>query len=154
MSRAARTIRVAAGLVRDARGAVLLVRKAGTTAFMQPGGKIEPGEAPAEALAREIAEELGVDVVVRRHLGTFRAPAANEPDHVVDAEVFDVPLDDDDAARVAPAREIAETAWVRPDDGDHLRRLTLAPLTEHHVLPLVGLRPPVDRAVVPPEVGG
>ena len=33
-----------------------------------PGGKIEPGEAPEEALRREIREELQVDVVVSERL--------------------------------------------------------------------------------------
>src|ERR1700712_2750601 len=27
-----------------------------------PGGKVEPGEAPAAALARELHEELGIDI--------------------------------------------------------------------------------------------
>ena len=41
--------RIAAGLIVSSTGRTLLVRKRGTTAFMQPGGKIEPwGNSPAE----------------------------------------------------------------------------------------------------------
>lgn len=35
-----------------------------------PGGKIEPGEAPEAALAREIHEEMAADIVVERSLCT------------------------------------------------------------------------------------
>ena len=45
------TIRIAAALIRNERGEVLLVRKRDTQAFMQPGGKLEPGESAAAALA-------------------------------------------------------------------------------------------------------
>ncbi|MBR3316084.1 MAG: (deoxy)nucleoside triphosphate pyrophosphohydrolase [Atopobiaceae bacterium] len=33
-----------------------------------PGGKIEPGETPEEALVREIREELAMDIAVERHV--------------------------------------------------------------------------------------
>jgi len=56
---------VAAALV-DAKGRVLLQQRepgramAGLWEF--PGGKVEPGELPEAALARELREELGVSV--------------------------------------------------------------------------------------------
>jgi 8-oxo-dGTP pyrophosphatase MutT (NUDIX family) len=55
-------IRIAAALVCRGDRRMLLVRKRGTFAFMQPGGKIEPHETPAAALVRELAEELGLAV--------------------------------------------------------------------------------------------
>ena len=57
---AGRTFR-AVGLVhRDGDGRVLMVRPAAKRAFYLPGGKLEPGESDAEAVRREVREELGV----------------------------------------------------------------------------------------------
>nr|BFE94593.1 hypothetical protein GCM10020185_51290 [Pseudomonas brassicacearum subsp. brassicacearum] len=83
-------IRIAAALLLGPDGRTLLVRKRGTRAFMQPGGKIEAHEQPVQALARELEEELGlqIDPAQARYLGVFSAPAANEPGFVVQAEVF------------------------------------------------------------------
>ena len=57
-----RLIRIAAALLLGPDGRTLLVRKRGTRAFMQPGGKIEAHEVPLHALARELEEELGLRI--------------------------------------------------------------------------------------------
>ena len=124
-------IHIAAAVIVDRRGRTLLVRKRGTAAFMQAGGKVAPGETAAETLARELREELDCGLVgPPRPLGRFQAPAANEPGRIVAAELFAVELDGD----MCPAAEIEEMIWHDPDDLDSL---TLAPLTRNHVLPLV-----------------
>ena len=53
MAMTEKIISIVAALIRDADGRVLLVRKRGTSAFMQPGGKRDAGESDVAALARE-----------------------------------------------------------------------------------------------------
>ncbi|QXT34508.1 NUDIX domain-containing protein [Sphingomonas sanguinis] len=123
-------IRIAAALIEDGAGRLLLVRKAGTSCFMQAGGKIEPGEDPVAALIRELDEEIGlrVDVDDLRLIDRFSAAAANEPGYSVDATVFHLHSDHHPVA----AAEIAEAIWV---DAATAETMTLAPLLRDHILP-------------------
>ncbi|MCR2794065.1 NUDIX domain-containing protein [Microbacterium sp. zg.Y625] len=128
---APRRIHVSAAVIVDAEGRLLLVRKTGTTAFMQPGGKPEPGETPAETLSRELAEEIGVRVEPcdLQPLGAYTAAAANEPGFVVVADVFGADIG---PQHPRPAAEIAELRWVtRADAAD----LEIAPLARQYFLP-------------------
>ena len=123
-------IKVVAALIRDSAGRVLLVRKRGTMAFMQPGGKRDRGEDDIAALAREIAEELGCHLLRDsiQPLGEFDAVAANEPGRRVHACLYAVEVSGD----VVPNREIDATIWVDPSTPPDI---PLAPLTRDYVLP-------------------
>lgn len=133
----ARILRIAAAVAVDADGRLLLVRKTGTDAFMQPGGKLEPGEDGAACVIRELDEEL--DVALRDDdlvpLGRFTAPAANEAGFTVDCDVFRIPA----PARLTVRAELAEAGWF---DAAGLRGLAaagrLAPLTRDHLEVFLG----------------
>jgi 8-oxo-dGTP diphosphatase len=125
-------VAIVAALIRDADGRVLLVRKDGTRAFMQPGGKREPGEDDIAALARELGEEIGcrMDRGSAVGLGRFRAPAANEADRDVIADLYAVSIEGEARA----AAEIAEVLWIDPSQPPAIE---LAPLTRDFILPLI-----------------
>jgi 8-oxo-dGTP diphosphatase len=123
-------IRIAAAVILNAEQRTLLVRKRGTAFFMQPGGKIEPGESELAALARELGEELGYMLAGSNFLGNFSSEAANEPSRRVEAALYLTEV----SGEMKLGAEIEECAWVDPrQPGEKL----IAPLTLEHVLPLV-----------------
>ena len=126
-------IEVAAVVFRNSFGHVLTVRKESSTKFQLPGGKMEIRETPVQAAAREVAEEIGVDVRLPELslLGTFDAPAANEPSETVRGQIFTYPR----PVLARAAAEIAEIAWVDPTNPDR----ELAHLLRDEVFP--ALRP-------------
>ena len=128
-----KTLHLATAAIVDNAGRCLLVRKRGTTHFMQPGGKIEAGEAPIQALQRELHEELNFDISSLEPVwvASLSDVAVNEPDTSLLAEVFIIKTETD---TFVPAAEIEEVIWFDPRvQSSYL----LAPLTEHQIIPML-----------------
>lgn len=125
------TIQIVAATVQDEAGRVLPVRKRGTRAFMQPGGKMQGSESHLAALGREIGEELRCSIAPDSSvfLGTFTAPAANENGCFAEAALYHIRL----LGTANASTEIEEIIWLDPCEADHIE---LAPLTRNFVLPL------------------
>lgn len=123
-------IRTVAAVIADAQGRVLLVRKRGSSVFIQPGGKREAGEDALATLARELREELGVTLRTgsTRPLGEFEADAVNEAGHRVRGEAFAVEIDGTPMAQA----EIEELRWIAPRPPYDVM---VAPLSAEHILP-------------------
>ena len=130
-------LRVAAyAVVVDARGMLLAHWHDGPrAAWTLPGGGLEAGEDPADAVVREVREETGFDVVVDELLGIHSrviparqriAPGAAGPLHtlriVYRARVVDGELRDEVGGSTDRA------AWFALDAVDDLHRVQLVDL--------------------------
>jgi len=124
------TLTIAIACLFDEQGRVLVVRKRGTRFFMLPGGKAERGERPLDTLRRELHEELDLQLAEAdfQPLGHFQAPAANEPGHQVEADVFMARL----PRAVTVQAELEELGWLALAPCE---REDIAPLLRRHIMP-------------------
>lgn len=111
-------------LVTDMAGRVLVLEPTYKDHLELPGGMVEAGESPAQAAARELAEELGLTVPVGRLLAVDTASAASgRHGRAVTCMVFAAPpLSPAQAERLSfPDGEIRAAYWL--DRGAAARRL-------------------------------
>jgi 8-oxo-dGTP diphosphatase len=111
---------VVAGLIVGDDGRILITQRRPEQAlggkWEFPGGKVEPGEAPVAALARELVEEIGVTVAVGR-IWDVLFHAYPEFDLVMLVYVCRIITSSPGPSGGAPrAVEVADLAWVAPGD--------------------------------------
>ena len=106
---------VAAGILCDAEGRILIAERTGGGPFHGlwefPGGKIGEGETSSEALSRELAEELGIEVT---RYAAFMNLRHEYEDRIVTIEFFIV----SDWVSEPVGREGQALRWVPRDQLD------------------------------------
>ncbi len=113
-----RRIACVGGLVYDTQGRLLLVLRAHEPArgtWSIPGGRVERGEDAPAAVARELREETGLEVLVGRRVGVVHRAAPGGGTFVIEDFACEVtggalqPGDDADDARWFSADDLAAT---------------------------------------------
>ena len=121
MTAAAGAIRVAAAVIWDGKRVMLTRRPPGDALALQwefPGGKIDAGESPEQAVVREIGEELGVGATALERLGETRHRYA----HGLEVELVFVHCRLA-SAELSPSSAVHAIRWAEPrhiDLGDLL----------------------------------
>lgn len=116
-------IEVVAAVIRDGNALLVCRRAANRSAggkWEFPGGKVDSGESPEEALAREIAEELDAEV----HVGALLDRTVTVVGDVrIDLACYETLLTgrrpnqstDHDELRWVRVEELASLDWAAPD---------------------------------------
>ena len=116
-----KSIEVVAGIIKD--GDKIFATQRGHGDFKDgwefPGGKMEPGETPEQAIARELKEELAVDVNVGEFLCTvdYDYPAFHLTMHCFYCSVIggELTLLEHEAAKWLKSTELHSVNWLPAD---------------------------------------
>ncbi len=109
-----RQVLAAGVLVWNAGGDLLLVKTWSRDHLILPGGLVEEGESPADAVLREVAEEVGLTIELRSLVVVEHLPADNAHPASVQLVFDSTPLLGMPAL-VLQASEIEEAHWLDPE---------------------------------------
>jgi 8-oxo-dGTP diphosphatase len=106
------TLGVFAAIIDEDRRILCVRMNYATRAWTTPGGRVEPGESPLDALKREVLEEAGLDVIPQDLVGVYFKPYK------------------DDLVLFFRARVVARNPWQPNDEIAQLGYFSRADLPE------------------------
>ena len=111
-----------------ARQKILLTRRSDNGKWCLPGGRMEPGESASEACEREVLEETGLRVTVKKLAGVYTSPDwviqygdGNRHQLVAFSFICEVV-----SGALGLSNETTEYGWFAPDE------IATMDLVEHH----------------------
>jgi len=103
----------------DEQGRILLVkRNYGPRNWTTPGGRLETGEFPFQALEREVREETGYQIEINRLIGVYSAPFRDDLILFFASTILQ-------QGEWRPGQEISEIRFFGPDELPPLGSRTL-----------------------------
>jgi len=116
-------------IIRDKK--LLVERSIGKKFYIAPGGSIEEGETPRQALVRELMEEFSIAVTEEDFddFGSFYAPAAEKEGKTIRMDVFIVKSW---RGEPVPSSEVEEIRWI---DSNIPTDMQVGSIFEHDVIP-------------------
>jgi len=110
--------KVAQKAILEKDGKILISRFPTDTKWDLPGGRVHRGEQPQVGLAREMAEELGVEVLVDRPFFAYMSTTESGEQRYFVA--FAVTQKDLTQPFTLQKEEVAEIQWISKDDIENL----------------------------------
>ncbi len=101
-------------IVLDEQGRILLVQRGNEPQrgrWSVPGGRVEPGETPAQAAVREALEETGLRVRIEREVLRLRIAAGTEREY--DVRDFTATVE---SGWLAPGDDALDVRWFTPSE--------------------------------------
>jgi 8-oxo-dGTP diphosphatase len=116
----AKTRQAARAIVENSAGEVLLIRRAHTSRgqgqWCLPGGKVDPGETPEQAVRKELREEVGLEAADLKSLFYIADP---DPDAGQPYTTYYFHVKTDAPVRLEQS-ESSEFRWVPPQEAARL----------------------------------